>query len=114
MRYMYTHASTRHVFSTLNFFPHCLYRSIGCTVFEMATKSPPWSDMPPMTAIFAIGSDSKPVPQLPQKISADARDFYVQCLTRDPNKRPSATALLKHAFILRRRKSRANSLAQMT
>ena len=95
-------------------FVYCVCRSVGCTVFEMATKSPPWSDMPPMSAIFAIGSESKSIPKLPEKFTPDARDFYSKCLTRDPNRRPSADALLKHAFIMRKRKARANSFAQIT
>ena len=91
-----------------------LCRSVGCTTFEMATKNPPWADMPPMSAIFAIGSDSRPIPQLPEKFSPEARDFYSKCLTRDPNVRPSAAALLRHPFMVRKRKARANSFAQIS
>lgn len=85
------------------------FRSIGCTVFEMATKSPPWSDMNPYAAIFAICS-SKPVPALPSDFSQKARDFVRVCLIRDPAKRPTASELLQDKFITtshhgRRRKS---------
>ncbi|XP_064601071.1 uncharacterized protein LOC135467238 [Liolophura sinensis] len=80
--------------------------SIGCTVFEMATRKPPWSDMSPLAAIFAIGCD-KPIPQLPDHFSKDVRDFVNKCLTRDQNERMSATEALQHRFITRRRKSRA-------
>lgn len=73
--------------------------SVGCTVFEMATRKPPWSDMPRMTAIFAIGSGSVPVPQLSEDFSPDARDFVHRCLTRDPDFRPSADELLQHPFV---------------
>ncbi|XP_022096379.1 uncharacterized protein LOC110982351 [Acanthaster planci] len=76
--------------------------SIGCTVFEMATRKPPWSEMPPMTAIFAIGSGG-PVPQLPEKFSCFAREFVNACLTRDQDERPTATQLLTHSFIRKRR-----------
>ncbi|ESP00814.1 hypothetical protein LOTGIDRAFT_64389, partial [Lottia gigantea] len=72
--------------------------SIGCTVFEMATRKPPWSNMNPMAAIFAIGSD-KPVPQLSESFSVLARQFVNACLTRDQNERLSATELLSHPFI---------------
>jgi mitogen-activated protein kinase kinase kinase 19 len=37
--------------------------------------------MNPMAAIFAIGCD-KPVPQLPEKFSTEAKDFVNNCLTR--------------------------------
>ena len=58
------------------------FRSIGCTVFEMALRKPPWSEMQPMSAIFAIGSGSGPIPQLPEKFSRQAREFVNACLTR--------------------------------
>ncbi|XP_046371744.2 uncharacterized protein LOC124145836 [Haliotis rufescens] len=76
--------------------------SVGCTVFEMATRKPPWSDMNPMAAIFAIGSD-KPAPTLPEdKFSPEAREFVMKCLTRDQNIRSSATELLQDVFILKK------------
>ncbi|CAH1787728.1 unnamed protein product [Owenia fusiformis] len=73
--------------------------SVGCTVFEMATRKPPWSNVPPMAAIFAIGSD-KPVPRLPETFTLEAQDFVNSTLTRDQNTRPSADELLQHPFIL--------------
>jgi len=73
--------------------------SVGCTVFEMAAGKPPWSDMPRMSAIFAIGSGSVAVPQLGEDFSPDARDFVHRCLTRDPDLRPSADELLQHPFV---------------
>ncbi|KAK3726977.1 hypothetical protein QZH41_014725, partial [Actinostola sp. cb2023] len=54
--------------------------SIGCTVYEMATGSPPWSDMQPMAAIFSIGSGST-VPQMGESFSKLARDFTSACMT---------------------------------
>ncbi|XP_074660471.1 uncharacterized protein LOC141912936 [Tubulanus polymorphus] len=90
--------------------------SVGCTVFEMATRRPPWAEMTPMAAIFAIGSD-KPIPQLPDKFSAEARSFVENCLTRDQDKRATATQLLRHAFIcrhVRQKHKRSNSFAQLT
>ncbi|XP_046544586.1 LOW QUALITY PROTEIN: uncharacterized protein LOC124254780 [Haliotis rubra] len=76
--------------------------SVGCTVFEMATRKPPWSDMNPMAAIFAIGSD-RPVPTLPEdRFSPEAREFVMKCLTRDQNIRSSATELLQDVFILKK------------
>ena len=38
--------------------------------------------MPPMAAIFAIGSGSLAVPQLGEDFSEGARDFVKKCLTR--------------------------------
>ncbi|KAK6190356.1 hypothetical protein SNE40_002244 [Patella caerulea] len=79
--------------------------SIGCTVFEMATRKPPWSNMNPMAAIFAIGSN-RPVPELAETFSVLARKFVSDCLTRDQNDRPSATELLSHPFIIKKPPSR--------
>ena len=56
--------------------------SVGCTIFEMATRKPPWADMNPMAAIFAIGSDRKSPPRLPDKFSVEAVEFVDFCLTR--------------------------------
>ncbi|KAL8569123.1 hypothetical protein ACOMHN_055039 [Nucella lapillus] len=72
--------------------------SIGCTIFEMATRKPPWADMNPMAAIFAIGSE-RPVPSLPDKFSPQAITFVNRCLTRNQQQRPSATELLTDIFM---------------
>lgn len=60
--------------------------------------------MQPMSAIFVIGNNTKPVPQLPDKFTQEAKDFANDCMTRDPNTRPSATELLNHTFIVKRKK----------
>lgn len=80
--------------------------SVGCTIFEMATRKPPWADMNPMAAIFAIGSDRKSPPRLPEKFSPEAIEFVDFCLTRDQSKRPSAVKLLQHQFITKRKNSK--------
>ncbi|XP_052799518.1 uncharacterized protein LOC128231131 isoform X2 [Mya arenaria] len=77
--------------------------SVGCTVFEMATRKPPWADMNPMAAIFAIGSN-KPVPELPDRFTEEARNFVTLCLTKDQSKRLSASELLSGTFLKRRSK----------
>ncbi|CAB3988486.1 Mitogen-activated kinase kinase kinase 19 [Paramuricea clavata] len=73
--------------------------SIGCTVFEMATGKPPWSHLPPMSAILAIGQGSEP-PKLDKPNSDDACDFVAISMARDPDKRWSSEELLRHRFIL--------------
>uniref|UniRef100_A0A1I8FX53 ANK_REP_REGION domain-containing protein n=1 Tax=Macrostomum lignano TaxID=282301 RepID=A0A1I8FX53_9PLAT len=81
--------------------------SVGCTLLEMATTRPPFADMPPMAAIFAIGNGEPKPPTLPQEFSADAHSFYAGCLVRDPALRPAAEDLAKHRFL--RARSRAES-----
>lgn len=74
--------------------------SIGCTVIEMATGSPPYFHMQPMSALFVIGSLEKPSPKLPEKFSQEARDFVDLCLIKTMQKRPTSAQLGKHPFIL--------------
>lgn len=75
--------------------------SIGCTVIEMATGSPPYFHMQPMSALFVIGSMEKPSPKLPEEFSEDARDFVDQCLIKASLKRPSAAKLGSHPFMMK-------------
>lgn len=103
--------------------------SLGCTILEMATSKPPWSqyegvrntslqdNLVSMTlpsngiqnlisfscdqqvaAIFKIGN-SKDMPEIPNHLSNEAKDFIKLCLHRDPALRPSAMQLLDHQFL---------------
>ncbi|KAJ4825932.1 Mitogen-activated protein kinase kinase kinase 3 [Turnera subulata] len=72
--------------------------SLGCTILEMATSKPPWSQYEGVAAIFKIGN-SKDIPEIPDYLSNDAKNFVKQCLQRDPSARPSASQLLDHPFI---------------
>jgi len=73
--------------------------SLGITAIEMAEGKPPYSNIHPMRAIFMI--PSRPPPKLtePDKWSKEFNDFIAQCLTKNPEQRPSASDLLKHNFI---------------
>lgn len=73
--------------------------SIGCTVMEMATGKPPWSEYPPYAAMYAIAENTNHPPELDENHSAEARSFVAACLVRDMNIRPSAEELLKHPFV---------------
>jgi len=73
--------------------------SVGCTVLEMATGKPPWSQCSTQVqAIFKIAS-SQDLPAIPDTLSPDASEFILLCLQRDPAARPSAEDLLKHPFV---------------
>ncbi|KAK7318445.1 hypothetical protein RJT34_03147 [Clitoria ternatea] len=72
--------------------------SLGCTIIEMATSKPPWSHYEGVAAIFKIGN-SKDMPEIPEHLSNDAKNFIKQCLQRDPLARPTAQKLLEHPFI---------------
>nr|KYP65641.1 Mitogen-activated protein kinase kinase kinase 2 [Cajanus cajan] len=72
--------------------------SLGCTVLEMATTKPPWSQYEGVAAMFKIGN-SKELPTIPDHLSEDGKDFVMLCLQRDPENRPSAAQLLEHPFV---------------
>ncbi|KAJ9682018.1 hypothetical protein PVL29_018082 [Vitis rotundifolia] len=73
--------------------------SVGCTVIEMATGKPPWSQMyQEVAALFYIGT-TKSHPPIPAHLSAEAKDFLLKCLQKEPDLRPAASELLKHPFV---------------
>ncbi|KAK2983536.1 hypothetical protein RJ640_023070 [Escallonia rubra] len=72
--------------------------SLGCTVLEMATTKPPWSQYEGVAAMFKIGN-SKELPAIPDHLSDDGKDFVRQCLQRNPLHRPTAATLLDHRFV---------------
>ena len=75
--------------------------SLGCTVLEMATAKPPWSEKNfdnNFAAILTIGKNDI-TPEVPESLSPDLKDFIGRCLKREPKERPSAEELLGHALI---------------
>ncbi|KAK7280173.1 hypothetical protein RJT34_25235 [Clitoria ternatea] len=69
--------------------------SVACTVIEMATGKPPWSQQYPqeVSALFYIGT-TKSHPPIPEHLSTEAKDFLLKCFHKKPNLRPSASELL--------------------
>ncbi|CAN4113438.1 unnamed protein product [Withania somnifera] len=73
--------------------------SVGCTIIEMATGKPPWSQQyQEVAALFHIGT-TKSHPPIPEHLSAEAKDFLLKCLQKEPHLRPSASNLLQHPFV---------------
>jgi len=73
--------------------------SVGCTIIEMATGRPPWSQYSnPVTAMYHIAC-VETVPPFPDSISPQGHDFLRLCFERDPLKRPDVTRLLLHPFV---------------
>ncbi|XP_068653666.1 mitogen-activated protein kinase kinase kinase 17-like [Aristolochia californica] len=74
--------------------------SLGCTVIEMATGTPPWADQvfDPMAAIFKIAC-SEDTPAFPTNFSEEGLDFLRKCLQRDPKSRWTCDQLLNHPFV---------------
>eukprot|EP00112_Aurelia_sp_Birch-Aquarium-sp1_P010104 Seg2175.4 transcript_id=Seg2175.4/GoldUCD/mRNA.D3Y31 product="Mitogen-activated protein kinase kinase kinase 2" protein_id=Seg2175.4/GoldUCD/D3Y31 len=70
--------------------------SVGCTVIEMLTTKPPWSEYEPMAALFKIATQPTD-PHL--TCSQVANEFIRACLQRDSKARPSAAELLYYKFV---------------
>ncbi|KAL7177697.1 hypothetical protein ACSBR2_030960 [Camellia fascicularis] len=74
--------------------------SVGCTVIEMATGKPPWSQQyQEVAALFHIGT-TKSHPPIPEHLSVEAIDFLLKCMQKEPNLRPTASDLLQHPFVI--------------
>jgi mitogen-activated protein kinase kinase kinase 3 len=71
--------------------------SLGCTILEMATAKPPWSQYEGAAAISKI-CNSQDIPDIPDHLSSEAKSFLKLCLQRDPAARPTAAQLMDHPF----------------
>jgi serine/threonine protein kinase len=74
--------------------------SLACTVIEMATGAAPWSDTNDVYAAVHKIAYTDAVPELPARLSSEAKDFLRMCLERNPRHRPTAVQLLDHPFIV--------------
>lgn len=74
--------------------------SLGCTIIEMATGRPPWSDQlsNPMAAVLKIACSDE-TPHLPNNFSKEGLDFLAKCLQRNPKMRWTSEELLDHPFV---------------
>jgi hypothetical protein len=73
--------------------------SVGCTVIQMLTASPPWNDLTnPFAIMFRIDRAEGP-PEFPPGISAACADFLSLCFKLKAEDRPSCQQLLQHEFL---------------
>ncbi|XP_069751967.1 mitogen-activated protein kinase kinase kinase 5 isoform X2 [Narcine bancroftii] len=78
--------------------------SLACTVIEMATGKPPFFELgEPQAAMFKVGM-FKIHPEIPESMSLEAKTFLLHSFEPDPDKRATATELLKDTFLSRKRK----------
>jgi serine/threonine protein kinase len=73
--------------------------ALGCTVVEMATGRAPWSDMDDLlAAVHRIGYTDA-LPEVPEWLSAEAKDFLACCFKRRASARATAAQLMAHPFL---------------
>ncbi|RDX98524.1 Mitogen-activated protein kinase kinase kinase 5, partial [Mucuna pruriens] len=70
--------------------------SLGCTIIEMFTGKPPWSEYEGAAALFKV---MKETPPIPETLSSEGKDFLRCCFKRNPAERQTAAALLEHRFL---------------
>lgn len=75
--------------------------SVGCTVAEMLTGSPPWPTRTNAPATILMIATAKNGPtEIPEKeATPGCLDFMKKCFEKDPNKRLSVDQLLQHPWI---------------
>lgn len=75
--------------------------ALGCVVLEMITGKPAWrygGDADVSSLLFRIGFTDE-LPEIPEGLSEQGKDFLEKCLVRDPVKRWTADMLLNHPFV---------------
>lgn len=73
--------------------------SFGCTVVEMATGKPPYSEIGyGAQVVYHVGTTKSP-PEFPDELSDVCKDFILKCFDPEPHKRATAEQLLSHGFL---------------
>ncbi|KAI4327445.1 hypothetical protein L6164_019905 [Bauhinia variegata] len=75
--------------------------ALGCAVVEMVTGKPAWnvekgSNVFSLMLRIGVGDE---LPEVPDELSEEGKDFLSKCFAKDPRKRWTAEMLLKHSFV---------------
>lgn len=79
----------------------CDIWSLGITMIELAEKDAPNGNLHPMKVLFKVVTGPPPTLTDPHRWSPDFHGFLAVALTKEPTQRPTAQALLQHAFCAR-------------
>uniref|UniRef100_A0A1I8JHM7 Protein kinase domain-containing protein n=1 Tax=Macrostomum lignano TaxID=282301 RepID=A0A1I8JHM7_9PLAT len=76
--------------------------AFGCSVFQMATGSRPFADVPTIFQV-AVRLERSGAPAIRDGCSVELKDFYSQCTARNRIERKPADELMKHQFLASRK-----------
>ncbi|CAH8362694.1 unnamed protein product [Eruca vesicaria subsp. sativa] len=74
--------------------------SLGCVVLEMYTGKRPWSEFRSLYDLEDVLVEDNRVPEIPDTVSCDARQFLDKCFALKPEDRGTASELLLHPFLV--------------
>ena len=72
--------------------------SLGCTLIEM-TGNQPWGNIENIFQVMNKIGKSNLIPDIPDYLSNNFKNFLRLCFKRDPKQRPNLKTLMKHNFI---------------
>ncbi|KAJ2747813.1 Protein kinase of the Mitotic Exit Network [Coemansia sp. BCRC 34301] len=78
--------------------------SLGCTIIELLTGKPPYSELMQMAALYRIVEDDHP--PIPEGISEELKDFLLLCFQKEPTSRPTAAELMSHSWTMQYSRNR--------
>jgi len=74
--------------------------AVGCTVIEMLTGKPPWTNFRGTPAVLLqIGQTKGPPPEAENLVGKKAKAFVLVCTKVNPDGRPTCSELLMHEFV---------------
>eukprot|EP00761_Pharyngomonas_kirbyi_P006799 gb/GECH01006808.1/.p1 GENE.gb/GECH01006808.1/~~gb/GECH01006808.1/.p1 ORF type:complete len:1078 (+),score=269.99 gb/GECH01006808.1/:1-3234(+) len=71
--------------------------SVGCTVIELITGTPPYFDLNQHSALYHMVNDDHP--PFPKNGSSLLESFLIACFQKTPSLRTSSKSLLEHAWL---------------
>ncbi|KAJ9177266.1 hypothetical protein P3X46_012502 [Hevea brasiliensis] len=79
----------------------CDIWALGCALVEMVTGKPAWNCKPEtnVAALLIRIGVSDELPEIPQELSKEGKDFLSKCFVKDPRTRWTADMLLDHPFV---------------
>jgi len=77
----------------------CDIWSLGCAIIEMGGMEPWNNRINGFYQYIEIVGKSNEIPEIPKQFSNELKDFVLNCLEKDQDKRADANSLLNHIFI---------------